>query len=202
MIETYTLFPTPLKLIKSFLSTEEKQDILKKVKTKHTNLESLNLSHSENIQTILNPVKKKAESYCVTLGEDLFGEKLEWKITSMWMNELSKNGFQYTHNHCNSFISGIIYVNLPEGSPKTKFYRPETLSNFVFANCNKNSNFNIFNSEWTEILETEELDMILFPSYIKHSVDIMNVVGNRITLSFNSVPKKLVNGPYSIEFDV
>jgi hypothetical protein len=55
-------------------------------------------------------------------------------------------------------------------------------------------------SEWTEIPETNQLDMILFPSYIKHSVDLMKVDEERVTLAFNAIPNKLSNGPYDIEF--
>lgn len=202
MIDTYTLFPTPLKRVRNFITDGERKEILKLTSEEHQNKKSSDLKHSPDIKFYLERLKKRAEACCVSLGEDLFGQELEWKIMTMWKNSLNKNGFQYTHNHCNSFISGIIYVNLPKGSPKTKFYRPETLSHFIFSNYNSNSKTNIFNSEWTEIPETTQLDMILFPSYIKHSVDLMEVDGERVTLSFNAVPNKLSNGPYDIEFKV
>jgi len=202
MIETYTLFPTPLKLIKNFITNEEREKIIKLNGKNYENKKSSKLQHSSDLKTILEPLKERAESYCTSLGEDLFGQELKWKITSMWRNELTRYGYQVVHNHCNSFISGIIYVNLPKGSPKTKFYRPEPQSHFIFHNLNPNSKTNMFNSEWSEIGEVQDLDMVIFPSYIKHSVDRMEVDGERITLAFNSIPLKLHSGPYSIEFKV
>jgi uncharacterized protein (TIGR02466 family) len=200
MIRSYTLFPTPLKLVGNFITDKERKEILKLTIECYQNQQSSNLKHSSDVKSLLDTIKKRAEDFCTSLGEDLFGQQLKWKIMNMWKNSLNKNGFQYVHNHCNSFISGIIYVNLPKGSPKTKFYRPETLSHFIFSNYNTNSKTNIFNSEWTEIPETNQLDMILFPSYIKHSVDLMEVDEERVTLAFNAIPNKLSNGPYDIEF--
>jgi len=202
MIDTYTIFPTPLKRVRDFITDGERQKIIKLKNEEYVNAKDNNLRHTQDIKPLLETIKRRAEKCCISLGEDMFGQELEWKITSMWKNTLEKNGYQYVHNHSNSFISGIIYVNLPEGAPITKFYKPEILSHFIFKNHNLNSTLNQFNCEWIDIPETMQLDMVLFPSYIKHSVDKMEIDAKRITLSFNAVPQKLSNGPYDIEFKV
>lgn len=202
MIDTYTIFPTPLKRVRDFITDGERQKIIKLKNEEYVNTKDSNLKHTQDIKPLLETIKRRAEKCCISLGKDMFGQELEWKITSMWKNTLEKNGSQYVHNHCNSFISGIIYVSLPKGAPITKFHRPETLSHFVFSNYNSNSTLNPFNCQWIDIPETMQLDMILFPSYIKHSVDKMEIDAKRITLSFNAIPNKLSNGPYDIEFKI
>lgn len=202
MHKTYALFPTPLQHVSKFISDAERKKIIALSKEEYQNVESSGLNHSTDISYYLDRIKERAERLCVPLGVDLFGQELEWKLTSMWRNVLEKDGYQYIHNHCNSFISGIIYVNLPEGSPKTKFFRPQNTTDFIFSNYNQESSITNFNSEWVDIPEVGQLDMVVFPSYIKHAVDRMEVDGKRITLSFNAVPKKLCNGPYTIEFKV
>ena len=198
MIQHLSIFPTPIKLVKNFLTEEERENIIDIKEEEYDNPTMADLAHTYDIKDILTPIKERAEIVCKTLGKDLFGQELEWRITNMWRNNLSWGGKQLQHCHCNAFISGVIYVNLPPGAAKTKFHRPLQNNSFIFKN--DTTDFNEYNTEWVTVEDTEELDMILFPSYIKHSVDEHKVEENRVSLAFNAIPDRLSFSGYEIEF--
>jgi len=80
------------------------------------------------------------------------------------------------HHKKNAVISGVCYLHIPENSGDMQFREKE-------------------NGKWLQwIMESETGKMILFPSYLEHSVQFNRSKEKRISLSFNhyTLPLKLL----------
>lgn len=100
-------------------------------------------------------------------------------ITQSWLNYTENNQYHHTHEHPNSLVSGVFYINADKDKDKIKFFKkgyqqikPEV------------KDWNIWNSEsWWFPVET--LDIILFPSSLTHCVEIKEGSNTRVSLAFN-----------------
>jgi len=100
-------------------------------------------------------------------------------ITQSWLNYTKTNQYHHKHQHPNSFVSGVFYINCDEQFDKIKFFndkysiiKPEI------------KNWNIWNSEtWWFSVKTG--DIILFPSSLTHMVETKQGDNTRISLAFN-----------------
>ena len=107
-------------------------------------------------------------------------------ITQSWLNYSEPGKFHHEHNHPNSYISGVVYVQCHKTLDKISFVnhdykmiRPET------------KEYNVFNSvQWTIPVKTN--DVILFPSSLSHFVPPNEGDETRISLSFNTFIKGIV----------
>jgi uncharacterized protein (TIGR02466 family) len=105
-----------------------------------------------------------------------------------WVNRGNKDSEHTSHTHPNSFISGIYYIS---NNPSPTFFEDPR---FQIRNGISVHSFSKFGQNvWPCPSETGTL--VLFPSWLEHYVDAQpNLIGNRYTLSFNAMPKGLVNG--------
>ena len=114
-------------------------------------------------------------------------EKQEVKITNMWAIINNKGSFNQKHHHGNSDISAAYYVEASENCGDIVFYdpRPAPIYRHPIA-----SSPNILNASINSIKPETGL-LVLFPSYIEHSVNPNQSENKRIVISFNiSVEKK------------
>lgn len=88
-------------------------------------------------------------------------------IVNIWFQQYQKNSFHEWHTHTQCQWSSVYYLEFPEGSPRTVFVNP------------------LNNSETFDI-ETEEGDIITFPSFIVHSAPKIESENRKTILSFNS----------------
>lgn len=109
----------------------------------------------------------------------------EFYLTQSWLNFNPPGSSHHRHNHSNSLISGVYYIDTS----------PEDSITFI---CHNNNNsitnnttiqidvdtYNMFNSNsWTLPVQTN--DIIFFPSTTQHEVSPNTSNKNRISLSFN-----------------
>ena len=100
-------------------------------------------------------------------------------ITQSWLNYTETNQYHHKHNHFNSLVSGVLYINSDENYDKINFYKDSYQS--IKPNIKEN---NLFNSEaWWFPVKTG--DIILFPSSLLHMVSIKQGDNTRISLAFN-----------------
>jgi hypothetical protein len=72
-------------------------------------------------------------------------------ITQSWLNYTEKNQYHHMHNHSNSLISGVFYINCDEKFDKIKFFKDK----YSMINPDIKQN-NIWNSEaWLFLLRQE-----------------------------------------------
>ena len=100
-------------------------------------------------------------------------------VTVSWINVSRKDQWHHMHNHSNSFMSGVFYINAIKNLDQIFFYRDEYEQLLI-----KPKEFNLWNSSsWFFQINTG--DLIIFPSKLKHSVKPVVHDLDRISLSFN-----------------
>ena len=119
-------------------------------------------------------------------------------LTSAWLNvNDSRQCMNSEHVHDDVF-SGVFYLQAPEGSGKLVLQNPAI--NKMWDGCKLTSQKNQFTGESVRI-EPVEGNIILFPSYLPHSVETNDHDEERISISFNiiALPKGSINYPQSQE---
>ena len=107
-------------------------------------------------------------------------------ITQSWLNYTETNQFHHKHEHPNSLVSGVFYINCHEEFDKIKFFNDSYKPIFLEV-----KNYNPFNSEsWWFTVKTG--DIVLFPSSLTHMVDTKEGDNTRISLAFNVFIKGII----------
>jgi uncharacterized protein (TIGR02466 family) len=102
-------------------------------------------------------------------------------ITQSWLNYTNAKEFHHMHEHPNSYISGVLYLNSNKEKDKIKFFRDNRYQQIK----PEIKEYNFYNSlSWWFPVETGQV--ILFPSSLTHSVDIKEGDNTRISLAFNT----------------
>lgn len=100
-------------------------------------------------------------------------------ITQSWLNYTKKNQYHHKHNHVNSFVSGVFYINCDEQFDKIKFFKDS-----YQAISPEIKEWNFWNSEvFTFPVKTG--NVIMFPSSLNHMVETKEGDNIRISLAFN-----------------
>lgn len=100
-------------------------------------------------------------------------------ITQSWLNYTETNQYHHKHQHPNSLVSGVFYINCDDKFDKIKFFNDtyKTIKPEI-------KEWNIWNSEsWWFFVKTG--DVILFPSSLTHMVETKQGDNTRISLAFN-----------------
>jgi len=117
-------------------------------------------------------------------------------LTSAWLNvNDSRQCMNSEHVHEDVF-SGVFYLQAPDESGKLVVQNPAI--NKMWKGCSLTSQKNQYTGESIRI-EPVEGNIILFPSYIPHSVETNNHDEERISISFTliALPKGSINYPQS-----
>jgi uncharacterized protein (TIGR02466 family) len=102
-------------------------------------------------------------------------------VTQSWVNLSRQGDFHHMHNHPNSIISGVLYIEAHE-KDIIQFYRTRETTSFL----HKTDAFNQYNStSWFIPVKTG--DLVIFPSHLFHDVPRVDSE-KRISLSFNTFP--------------
>ena len=105
-------------------------------------------------------------------------------LTEAWLNvNDSRQCMNNEHIHGEVF-SGVFYLQAPEGSGKLSIVNSGI--NRMWKGCQLVSQKNQFTGESIRI-EPVEGNIILFPSYVPHSVETNNHDEERISISFNII---------------
>jgi len=101
-------------------------------------------------------------------------------ITQSWLNYTTENQFHHKHEHPNSLVSGVFYINCDENFDKIVFFKKD-----IYQHIKPEvKDWNVWNSEsWFFELKTG--DIILFPSSLTHMVETKKGNNTRISLAFN-----------------
>ena len=100
-------------------------------------------------------------------------------ITQSWLNYTETNQYHHKHEHPNSLVSGVFYINCNEGSDNIKFFNESYKAIRIEV-----KQWNLWNSlSWWFPVKTG--DVILFPSSLTHMVETKKEDNTRISLAFN-----------------
>ena len=103
------------------------------------------------------------------------------KINNMWAIINTGGSANLRHQHGNSTISGAYYVRAPKDSGDIVFYDPRPAP--VYSHPNAVSP-NLLNAQVNSVNPREGI-LVLFPSYLDHSVNENKSKEERIVISFN-----------------
>ena len=103
------------------------------------------------------------------------------KCSGMWAIINKKGNFNTEHIHPNSNLSGAYYVSAPKNCGKFKVVNPHSISRDKFPPRENPNELNRLVAEH----EIEDGDLLIFPSYLPHSVLPNQSDDDRIVISFN-----------------
>lgn len=133
----------------------------------------------EEPRFFINSISKSLNEVFNNMGWDLKNQ--EAKITSMWSIINNKDASNARHIHSNNYISSAYYVRAPKNCGNIVFHDPRSVTTFRYPRIDKpnNLNTNIF------AVEPKEGLLVLFPSYLYHSVAMNLSDQERVVISFN-----------------
>jgi len=114
-------------------------------------------------------------------------------ITQSWLNYTEANQYHHKHEHPNSLVSGVFYINCHEELDKINFFKKDAYQIIK----PKIKDWNLYNSEtWWFTVKTG--DIILFPSSLTHMVETKKGDNTRISLAFNVFVKGIIGDNKSL----
>ena len=108
-------------------------------------------------------------------------QKQTAKINNMWAIINTGGAANLRHQHGNSTISGAYYVRAPKNSGDIVFYDPRPAPVYSHPNV---TNPNLLNAQVNGV-SPKEGALVLFPSFLDHSVNENLSNNERIVISFN-----------------
>jgi uncharacterized protein (TIGR02466 family) len=103
-------------------------------------------------------------------------------LSNIWINVNGKGGYNATHTHPRAAISGVYYIKAKHGQGGFEFERSDGAEHHLQRIPeNVQNTFNVF--KWIHPSDTGKL--ILFPSWLRHSVEQNTIDEYRISISFN-----------------
>lgn len=186
---TLLLFSTPVFMCDRYSNTSEVHDTTDEQLSTRENIggnltsTETNVLELESYSTIRDRIMSGLDEY---INNVLFIDpQHEFYITQSWLNFNPPGSSHHRHNHSNSLISGVYYIDTtPEDSITfVSHYNSNTITNNATLQIDV-SEYNITNSNiWT--VPVKNNDIIFFPSTLLHEVSPNNSDKNRISLSFN-----------------
>ena len=192
MTKPNLFFPTPvwaLQLENYKKINEEMYDYIKKHQSSdHVGINKSNIKgwHSRDFdlsenepQNFIFFISKHIEQLMTDMNWDT--KKQIAKINNMWAIINTGGSANLRHQHGNSTISGAYYVRAPKNSGDIIFYDPRPAPVYSHPNA---TTPNPLNAQVNGI-SPKEGALVLFPSYLDHSVNENLSKDERIVISFN-----------------
>ena len=182
----YNIFPTTIGIFNLERDlTQEELDFLnnqdKRSNAGNTTSVDNYVLRKENLKDLNSFFLESVNKYFDELYKPKYDSSLY--ITQSWVNYTEQKQWHHKHQHPNSFISGVFYVNADIAKDRIYFYRDHYDQLKIIPR-----EFNITNSDswWFEVGTGR---LILFPSSLTHMVEMKEHEGTRISLSFNTFLK-------------
>jgi len=138
----------------------------------------------QNISPTFETLRRKLNRHVAA-----FAAAVEWNLkdrelamTDCWVNIMPRHTVHGLHLHPHSTLSGTYYVQVPRGSPGTKFEDPR-LDRFMAAPPRK-TEARRETRPWVTFPAAAG-QVILFESWLRHEVAPNSVNAERISVSFN-----------------
>ncbi|NMG74430.1 2OG-Fe(II) oxygenase family protein [Aromatoleum diolicum] len=103
------------------------------------------------------------------------------EITGCWANVLAPGAAHRMHMHPNNFLSGVYYVRAPQGADSINFHDPRPQATIIRPPVVE------LTAENTDqvVVNVRSGTLLMFPSYLQHSVDANQSEEMRVSISFN-----------------
>ena len=104
-----------------------------------------------------------------------------WLITGCWANINPLGSFHPPHIHPNNLISGVYYLQIPPEADAISFHDPRPQAHMLQPAVTHS----VPENRATVEVEAKPGRMLLFPSWLRHSVRPNYAEGERVSISFN-----------------
>lgn len=135
------------------------------------------MEHKE-FEPLREVIMQEANAFANSLELDI--DRFPLKFTECWLNIYNQGHAQEVHHHANAVVSGIYYVKAPPGSGDLLIHSPY-MDIMLDPPTRKPNGMNI---KVMPITPKEGM-MILFQSFVKHSVKPTRCKDERISIAFN-----------------
>jgi len=99
--------------------------------------------------------------------------------------------YNKVHSHPHNFLSGAFYLQVPEDSGKLTFHNPHPQSEILAPPMKPDQSIHLApRVGW----QPKVKDLLIFPSWLNHEVEVNNSQEERIMLSFNVQILRKPNG--------
>ena len=186
------LFPTPIWTIQlenyenineemfNFIKESQRKDKegIKRSNNKGWHSKDFDMKEAEP-KKFINSISPSIEKVMTDMNWEK--EKQSIKISNMWAIINTGGSTNSRHQHGNSTISAAYYVRAPQNCGDIVFYDPRPAPVFCYPTAIAS---NLLNAQVNSITPKEGA-LILFPSYVDHSVNENLSNEERIVISFN-----------------
>ena len=156
-----------------------------------------NYHNDENVFELydeLNPLGQDILNACNFVYQEILNHDSDLRFTNAWINECEVGGEQGLHNHCNSVLSGTVYLRTDEHT-NIQFPNRFKTSDIVCQltddfNQERENQFGHYYHKDTATFTIRTGDCMIWPSYLMHGYD-NNQTPGRLSLSFNTLPNSL-----------
>ena len=113
-----------------------------------------------------------------------FNPSMRQVITEAWININRKGHFNYSHDHPGSLFSAVYYVKGGADKGELELKTPITAHTYTISN-EMAGNFNAFSGH-AMVIPPVTGDLLIFPSWLLHRVNMSRSDQDRISIAFNS----------------
>lgn len=110
------------------------------------------------------------------------------EITGCWANIGFPGSRHRPHGHPNNYLSGVYYVKAPKGGNTINFIDPRAQASVMLPPSERMSAF----TAQKVTIDVRDGTMVIFPSWLTHSVDVNQASEERISIAFNLMFKSYV----------
>jgi uncharacterized protein (TIGR02466 family) len=116
---------------------------------------------------------------------------VQFYVNCSWGVYHNKGDWAHSHDHNNSLLSGVVYIDVDDDSGSLSFHKDwQTL--FPNAICPSFTGDNVFNSNQA-MLTPVSGEIVIFPSHVMHSVSESKSDKTRRCVAFNVFAKGIIN---------
>jgi uncharacterized protein (TIGR02466 family) len=137
------------------------------------------LHQQPEFQSLMQIVMTQVQEVAVFLKWDL--QKISLYVTTCWAIANPTHASNSVHNHPNSILSGVYYIQVPEDSGNIFFCDPRPASQMLIPPGQESTPWTLSRVTYRSVPGT----LLLFPSWLTHGVEPNNSNGERIAISFN-----------------
>ena len=192
-----TVLPSKLSkytnILKEIGVTDYPNDLKEQNVAKDFGYRSLNTYILHNPQ--LTPLASWIMSHFQHYAENILDMNIgKLGFSQSWISRKSQNQQHILHHHPNSVISGVFYFNKDSNITPLQIERPvyqKYHPHFHFESKNQNSNQ--FSTEFVDYCP-QPLELVIFPSWLRHGVRANDNSNVRDSLAINSFPANSVLG--------
>ena len=127
----------------------------------------------EDFAPYLNRISEQIQSMIDEYTDGSKLQNMKISLSNMWFNFNYQNCYNVMHSHPGSVLAGCLWVHTIEDHAPLVFVDPMA------------HNTSELNEDVIEVYYPNDGDMVLFPGYLPHRVDINKTEETRISISFN-----------------